>query len=155
MAPHMAPLTAFVAKLRAAKPEARPDLGYPDFDPLDGGTSADILFLFEEPGRMTSARTRGSGFISRDNNDPTAAATFGFMQEANLPRHRTIIWNIVPAWNGTRKITATELQGGLDALKELLSLLPKLRTIVFVGRKAQRAMNWTPFVGPRDVGFKV
>jgi hypothetical protein len=134
--PHIAPLTAFVTKLRAAHPNY---WEFPDFDPLDGGSSADILFLFEKPGPKTSERGNGSGFISRNNDDPTAEATFRFMKQADLPRNRTIIWNVVPGWNGTRKITPTELSEGVAAIKGLLPIIPKLRTIVLVGKKAQRA----------------
>jgi hypothetical protein len=134
--PHVAPLTKFVEKLR----EAHPDWEFPDFDPLDGGSNADILFLFEKPGPMTSSGGKGSGFISRNNNDPTAEATFSFMKEAGLPRKRTVTWNVVPGWNGTRNITPMELREGVDALKGLLPLLAKLRTIILVGQKAQRAM---------------
>jgi hypothetical protein len=88
---------------------------------------------------MTSAAGKGSGFISRNNDDPTAEATFDFMKQADLPRNRTVIWNVVPGWNKTRKITATELSEGVAALKGLLSLIPKLRTIILVGQKARRA----------------
>lgn len=131
----MAPLTKFVEKLR----EAYPDQEFPDFDPLDGGARAEILFLFEKPGPMTSARGKGSGFISRDNNDPTAKWTSRFMENAGLPRDSTVIWNVVPGWNGDRKITAAELRAGVEAFKGLVPLLPKLRVVVLVGKKAQRA----------------
>ena len=143
--PHIAPLTDFVAKLRTA----RPDCEFPDFDPLDGGSAADILFLFEKPGPMTSKGGRGSGFISRNNDDPTVEATFRFMQEAKLSRKRTVIWNVVPGWNGTRKITAPELLAGVNALKDLLPLLPKLRTIVLVEQKAQRVKSLVEPLGLR------
>jgi Uracil DNA glycosylase superfamily len=133
--PHVAPLTSFVEKLR----EAHPAWEFPDFDPLDGGSNADILFLFEKPGPMTSLGGKGSGFISRNNNDPTAEATFSFMKEAGLPRKRTVTWNVVPGWNGTRNITTMELREGVDALNGLLPLIAKLRTIILVGQKAQRA----------------
>ena len=115
-APHVAPLTDFVEGLRTA----RPDWEFPDFDPLDGGSTADILFLFEKPGPMTSKGGKGSGFISRNNDDPTAETTFRFMQEAKLPRKRTVLWNVVPGWNGTRRITGPELLAGVSALKDLL-----------------------------------
>jgi hypothetical protein len=118
-------------KLRSA----HPGWAFPDFDPLDGGTGADIFFLLEKPGPMASA----SGFISRDNDDPSADATFRFMAEAGLPRGRTVTWNVIPGWNGTRKVTPAELRAGVDALTGLLPLLPKLRTIILVGKKAQRA----------------
>lgn len=146
--PHIAPLTEFVAHLR----EMHHNFEFPDFDPLDGGTDADILFLFEKPGPMTSAGGNGSGFISRNNNDPTAEATFRFMKEANLPRNRTIIWNVIPGWNGTRKVTAAELLTGVETLKGLFPLLPHLRTIILVGKNAQRAK---PLVTGLDIQILV
>ena len=133
--PHIAPFTDFVETLR----KTEPGWEFPYFDPLDGGVAADILFLFEKPGPMTSKSGKGSGFISRNNDDPSAESTFRFMKEAKIPRRRTVTWNIVPGWNGTRKITACELTKGVNALKDLLPLMPKLRTIVLVGQKAQRA----------------
>ena len=134
--PHVVPLAAFVETLRRAYPA----LEFPDFDPLDGGVNADLLFLLEKPGPKTSAGGNGSGFISRDNDNPTAEAILAFMKEAGLARERTVIWNVVPGWNGTLRITTAELLAGLDDFKRLLPLLPKLRTIVLVGQKAQRAM---------------
>lgn len=136
--PHVAPLTAFVGQLRE-----RGDAEYPYFDPLDGGVSASLLFLFEKPGPMTASKHnhRGSGFISRDNDDPTAEATFYFMQAAGISRRETVIWNIVPGWNGTRNITSHELVAGVCDFESLLSLLPKIRATVLVGRKAARAKN--------------
>jgi hypothetical protein len=48
----------------------------PDFDPLDGGVNAQVLFLLEKPGPMAAedGKRAGSGFISRDNDDGTAEA---------------------------------------------------------------------------------
>lgn len=150
---------AAVAKRRAllAEQKARPLAEYvtrlrgmgrgevPDFDPLDGGHRAQALFLFEKPGPMTSldraGERAGSGFISRDNDDPTAEATFRFMQKAGLDRQLTAVWNMVPWWNGTRTIRADELHAGMNALDELLSLMENLRVIVLVGRKAARARS--------------
>ena len=133
--PHIAPLTDFVDRLR----QKYKDWEFPDFDPLDSGIEADTLLLFEKPGRKTSAKGGGSGFISRNNNDATAEATFNFLNEAGLSRKRTVIWNTIPGWNGTRKITPDELRAGINDLSELISLLPKLRTVILVGKKAQKA----------------
>jgi hypothetical protein len=136
--PHIRPLSEFVESLRTD-----PNSEVPDFDPADGGVEATLLFLFEKPGPMTSADARGrrvgSGFISRDNDDPTAEATFNFMALAGIRRSDTVLWNVVPRWNGTRKINATELAEGVTDLGRLLTLLPRVRGIVLVGRKAQRA----------------
>ncbi len=139
--PHIAPLAAYVETLRSADPMRE----FPDFDPLDGGSDADLLFLLEKPGPMTSARGKGSGFVSRDNNDPTAEATFNFMRQAGLARQRTAIWNVIPGWNGTLRITPGELLAGMQALKGLLPLLPRLRTVILVGQKAHRA---APLIEP-------
>jgi hypothetical protein len=134
--PHIKPLSEYAAKLRT-----RGDV--PDFDPLDGGIDARVLFLFEKPGPMTSQRAgrerSGSGFISRNNDDPTAEATFRFMEQARIPRKVTVTWNLVPWWNGTRSVTLRELQEGQECLRELMKLLPRLRAVVMVGGKALRA----------------
>jgi hypothetical protein len=61
---HIAALSEFVENLR----RAHPDWEFPDLDPFDGGSNADILFLFEKPRPKTSARGGGSGFISRSFN---------------------------------------------------------------------------------------
>jgi uracil-DNA glycosylase len=135
--PHIKPLTEFAQSLR--------DRGYghvPDFDPWDGGISAQILFLFEKPGPKAFA----SGFISRNNDDRSAEYTFNFMRQAGIPRGKTCLWNTVPGWNGTRKLTGVELQQGGAALSELIPLLPNLKVVVLVG---QRAANcWSKFGNP-------
>jgi hypothetical protein len=143
--PHMGPLAQFVANLRCG----HPDCEFPDFDPLDGGVAAEILFLFEKPGAMTSGEKQGSGFISRNNDDPTAEATFYFMKKAEVPRSFTVTWNIIPGWNGTRKTSAREVAGGVASLRSLLPLLPRLHTIVLVGKKAQRATSTVGALGLR------
>lgn len=135
--PHAAPLSAYVESLR----ERHPTWEFQDFDPADGGVDADMLFLFEKPGPTTSStgKRQGSGFISRNNDDPTAEATFSFMVEANIDRKRTVTWNIVPGWNGTIKVSTAECRNGLDELRTLVALLPRLKTVVLVGRKAGKA----------------
>jgi hypothetical protein len=138
--PHMLPLQTFAKRLR------RPGFEVPDFDPADGGVEARVLFLFEKPGPMTVRRGRGkrsgSGFISRDNDDPTAEAVFKFMHEAEIRRGLTILWNVIPWWNGKRAVTTPELQAGESSLSELIHLLPELRAIMFVGQKAARARSY-------------
>src|SRR6185437_13372534 len=110
----------------------------PEFDPFDGGVNAKIVFLFEKPSPMT-ANGRGSGFISRNNDDLTAEATFLFMQQAGIPRKATVTWNVIPWWNGTRKVTGRELRDGIACIRKLTALLPKLHAVVLVGEKASRA----------------
>jgi hypothetical protein len=131
--PHIAPLTVYAAKLRE-----RGSYEVPEFDPFDGGVHAHVLFLFEKPGPMTSSKG-GSGFISRNNDDLSAEATFDFMQRAEIPRKLTVTWNVIPWWNGTRKVTGQELREGVACVQELIALLPMLRSVVLVGGKAAKA----------------
>ena len=130
---HIAPLEEFRVNL-----QKRGFKGIPHFDPCDGGVNAKILFLFEKPGPMTAQKT-GSDFISRNNDDLTAKATFDKMEEAKIQRKLTCIWNVIPGWNNTIKIEKKELQDGVDNLKGLLDMLPACKVIVLVGKKAQRA----------------
>jgi uracil-DNA glycosylase len=134
--PHIAPLTAYAARLREGG-----SIEVPDFDPFDGGIHAQVLFLFEKPGPMTASNS-GSGFISRNNDDPSAEATFAFMQRAGIPRKLTVTWNVIPWWNGTRKVTKKELRDGVDSVRELIALLPLLRAAVLVGRNAAKAIPY-------------
>ncbi len=127
--PHAAPLAAYAAGLR------RPGVQVPDFDPLDGGTAARVLFVLEKPG----PGIHPGGFVSRDNDTPTAAAIRAFMAQAGLPRRETALWNLVPWWNGTTVVTAAERAAGVQALAGLLPLLPGLDTAVLVGRTADAA----------------
>lgn len=137
--PDMINLMRFVEKLRKRQSEWE----VPDFDPRDGGVKARALFLFEKPGPMTavkgSGKRSGSGFISRDNDDPTAEAVFKFMREAEIPREHSILWNVIPWWNGTRAVKRAELEDGVNHVRNLIHLLPNLRAVMLVGKKAAKA----------------
>jgi uracil-DNA glycosylase len=138
--PHIAPLTAFVQKLRYGM-----GAGYeiPYFDPWDGGIAAEVLFLFEAPG----PQAKGSGFISRNNPDPSANNFFEFNRQIGICRKRTISWNIVPWYIGIdggsriRPATSDDIEAGILSLNSLLDLLPNLRCIALFGKKAQRGSN--------------
>ena len=150
---HVAPtLTDFVAKLQRERlsklQERRPgevcSVEVPDFDPLDGGIHARVLFLLEKPGPMAvksgNGNRPGSGFISRNNDDPTAEATFNFMHQACIPRRATVIWNFIPWWNGTVDVNKEEREESAEPLQELISLLrPNLQVVVMVGEEAGKA----------------
>lgn len=134
--PHVAPLTAFAESLRA---EAGPAAMVPDFDPWDGGTLAEVLYLLEAPG----GRAVGSGFISRNNPDETAKNFFELNSAAGIPRERTVTWNVVPWYIGTgkriRAAGSTDIDAGAPSLGRLLALLPRVRAVILIGRKAERA----------------
>jgi len=142
--PHMEVLTTYVERLQDRQ------IGFvPWFDPLDGGVNAKALFLMEKPGPMT-AEPNGSSFISRNNDDPTAEAMFLFMRQAGIDKRLTVTWNVIPAWNGTIAINGKELNRGVDCVGDLMTLLPEIRVIVFVGRKAATAM---PLVKPLGIAM--
>jgi hypothetical protein len=129
--PHIIALTDYASGLRSR------GIGeVPDFDPLDGGVTARALFLFEKPGPMTSEAMGGSGFISRNNDDATAEATFNFMERAAIRRKMTVTWNVIPWWNSTREITREELSTGAACVQELIAKLRDLHVVVLVGAKA-------------------
>lgn len=134
--PHVAPLTAFVEALRAQAGQA---VSIPDFDPLDGGTAAEVLYLLEAPGSKAVL----SGFVSRNNPDETAKNFFELNQIAGIPRERSVVWNIVPWYIGTatriRAAKRSDVDAGLRSLAPLVSLLPRLRAVVLVGKKADTA----------------
>ncbi|MDT8448321.1 MAG: uracil-DNA glycosylase [bacterium] len=138
--PKMLSLTKYVEELR------RRNLGeVPDFDPLDGGVEAAVLFLMEKPGRQANS----SGFVSRNNPDPTARAIFEFSEIAEVPREVSCLWNTIPGWNGTTKLTNEERDKGIACLRELFDILPKLKVVVLVGKQAQRAEKYICYVkGP-------
>jgi len=111
----------------------------PYFDPLDGGINASLLFLLEAPG----PKAVESGFISRDNPDPTARNMMHLLNECGVPRRETISWNIVPWYVGSnghiRPVNQKEITNGIEYLRSLQPLLPNIRVIVLVGGKAQKA----------------
>ncbi|MCL8317256.1 uracil-DNA glycosylase [Enterobacter cloacae subsp. cloacae] len=144
---HMQPLTAYVENLRKRLGD---NVFIPDFDPLDGGINAEFIFLFEKPGPQTDSRNGGSGFISRDNNDETAKSVFDFMGQIGLERSRTLLWNTIPAWDDSRAFKGFHVRDGIKFLDGLLQLLPNLKTIILVGKQAQKARK-----GLKDRGYNV
>lgn len=112
---HIAELTDYVVELRETNRG-----NVPNFDPIDGGVKAQILALMEKPGPIADK----SSFISRDNNDETAANCFRFWNEAGISRRDTCLWNVIPFWNGQIKISSGEVESGLAHLNRLLGILP-------------------------------
>jgi len=136
---HMRKLTAFVGRMRR---DPTSEGSVPDFDPLDGGERARILFLLEAPGRKAVT----TGFVSRDNPDPTAANFFSLLKASRLPRSDTVLWNIVPWYVGTperiRAAHSSDVEQGRKWLHRLLAYLPSLEFVVLVGGAAQTVHPW-------------
>lgn len=150
--PHIKLLTAFVEELRSEVGSANTpyfvalrskfgsaNISIPYFDPWDGGINAECLFLFEAPGRKAVE----SDFISRNNNDPSAANFFKFSDRAGLLRKCTVSWNIVPWYIGSqaerRRPTEEDIGVGVPHLISLLDHLPKVHAVVLFGDETKRA----------------
>jgi hypothetical protein len=133
----------------AADLAARRDVVVPQFDPAEAGVDAKVLFVLEAPGPMTNAgNTRpGSGFISVDNDDETAANTWRARNAAGL-YDGVLHWNIVPWYLGTaaRKPTVAERREGAAELRALLTLLPYLEVVVLSRLHARE--GWDRHVAP-------
>jgi hypothetical protein len=78
--------------------------------------------------------------------------------EAKIPRKRTVTWNIVPWYIGdgrrVRSANRVDLEAGIRELPHLFSLLPKLRAVVFVGRKADKAHDTVRHLFPTLAVFE-
>ncbi len=137
----------------------------PYFDPNDGGINATALFLLEAPGRQAT----GSGFISRNNNDGTAANMLAFLQKSGFKREETILWNVVPWYVGNdkkiRAVTSEDHKEARSYLKKLLKYLRKLNVVVLVGKEAQKELRYlqpcprlkiffSPHPSPRNVNSR-
>lgn len=136
--PHIAPLTDWVESTRV---QTRLGSHIPYFDPLDGGAHARVLFLLEAPGPKAVA----SGFISRDNPDPSARNFRMLLAEAGIPRESSSLWNIVPWYIGSgekiRPASRSDIEEGSAILPGLLAQFRGLEAVVLVGKKAQRARD--------------
>lgn len=142
----MTALVRLVEDIRTAK---GPDFQVPNFDPLDGGAEASVLFLLEAPGPQAVT----SGFVSRNNPDLTAKNFFMLNAEAGIDRRRTVIWNAVPWYIGARTGTSTrskirpaertDVRQADSFLGELLNVLRHLEYVCYVGKQA---LNASPIV---------
>ncbi|GAA5533812.1 hypothetical protein Dalu01_02220 [Deinococcus aluminii] len=137
-ASHVAPLNRWVEMERAESGR-----WIPYFDPADGGMAAQVLLLLESPGPVVS-RTR---FVSMDNPDGTAENLRCLLHLSGLRRRDVLMWNAVP-WQMSEGGVVTprpaQYAEAAPLTRQLLSRLPRLQTVVLVGRHAERA--W-PLVG--------
>jgi hypothetical protein len=144
--PHIEPLTAYVESLRLERGGGE---AVPWFDPTEAGVRARILLLLEAPGPRAVGATdprpaaAGSGFISPDNNDASAETMWRLLGEAGVVRSRDVAtWNIVPWYVGDglriRPVSTADLDESAPAIRRLIDLLPDLRVVVLLGKKAAR-----------------
>lgn len=134
--PHVAPINILVRRIRRASGDPM----VPFVDPDSAGVRARIMFLLEAP---AGAAAHGSGMLSPDNDDGTAANMWKLYQESGLPRGAAVHWNAVPWYLGAqgriRPATRQDISEGLPWLGRLVGLLPELALVVTMGGKARNS----------------
>lgn len=111
-------------------------------DPKNGKEKIDILFVNERPGRIGTTK---SGYVSFDNDDPTAKQFKELFKLLKISREKIFITNAclwIPHDSDYRDTppSISELKEGDVWFKEQLTLLePKL--IIAVGKSALRALK--------------
>lgn len=144
--PHIAPLTAFVERLRRTSDPHAPYWA-PYFDPESGGTRAQVLLLLESPGPKVS-QTR---LVSADNPDGTAENISCLLKLAGLSRNRVLLWNSFPWQLSAAQVVVpgeAHLKEAAPVTQELITLLPALKVVVLVGGRAERGWRYVaPVLG--------
>jgi hypothetical protein len=138
----------------------KPGVTVPYVAPHYNAANATILSLSSNPGPRAGG-DGGSGFLSRENDDPTAERMSRVFATVGLSDEHVLPWNAYPWYvhqaypNG---LPAGLLNEGLDPLKRLLELHPQIRTVVAHGGDAKRAMRqfttkkrFAPFVAERSL----
>ena len=135
--PHIAPINALVDELRK---EGRGWVPY--VAPLYGGIEAEMLSVLRDPGPKTNLENDGSGFLCLENDDPAAELLATLLAEAGIDPVKMTPWNAYP-WYINRPPNAAELEAGMNPLRRLLALLPRLRVVMLHGGDAQS--QWRKF----------
>lgn len=131
-APHIAPVNALVDRLRSV------GRGWvPYVAPAHGGVDARVLSILRDPGPATRAEV-GSGFLSTENDDPSAEFQAEQLRRVGLGPEVLLPWNAYP-WYIDRAPKAAEARAGLEPLTELLALLPQAQVVLLQGRDAAAA----------------
>lgn len=136
---HIAPINKLARCIAA-----RTGLEVPMVDPDSAGVNARVLLVLESPGRIGVTSAKGSGMVSCDNDDQTAANVWMLHTDTDLRREWCMPWNIVPWYLGSteRNASATpqDAAAGLQYFWELLDELPHLRAVIAMGKPASAAL---------------
>jgi hypothetical protein len=130
--PHIAPVNALVDEL--SDPGGRGWVPY--LAPAYGGVAARVLCVLRDPGPKTNDERGGSGFLSPENDDPTARRFAALLDGAGIPVSEILAWNAYP-WYVNAKPAPAELEVGVEPLRRLLGILPRLRVVMLHGGSAQ------------------
>ncbi|MEJ2858126.1 MULTISPECIES: uracil-DNA glycosylase [unclassified Saccharothrix] len=134
--PHIAPFVALADEIAAARGLTPGDVPYPD--PEFAGTAARALVLLQSPGPKTS-RTKGSGLLSLENDDPSAERCYHLYRRAGLDWRELLHWNAIPWPTALSKPSSTDLREALAWLPRLLELMPHVEAVLLLGDYAKVA----------------
>jgi Uracil DNA glycosylase superfamily len=98
--------------------------------------AARVLCVLRDPGPKTNDERGGSGFLSPENDDPTARRFAALLDGAGIPVSEILAWNAYP-WYVNHKPSPAELEAGVEPLRRLLGILPRLRVVILHGGSAQ------------------
>lgn len=90
-APNVAPINRYVDELGEKQYEAKP----PYVPPMYFGVTGHALGVFRDPGPRAGGE-KGSGFLSVENDDPTAERMMLFCERAALDVREVTPWNAYP-----------------------------------------------------------
>ncbi|WP_104118428.1 uracil-DNA glycosylase [Arthrobacter sp. B1805] len=112
--------------------------------PNHGGAEAPVLSVLRDPGSMTS-EARGSGMLSVENDDVTAALQCELLENAGLTPKNITPWNAYPWYRHDQSsgLSSRQVTEGIDPLRRLVGLLPDLKVVLLQGREAQ--LLWKRF----------
>lgn len=143
--PHVAPLNRLVEEINTQGRQT------PWVDPSGGGIEARILFLLESPGPKSSS-AHGSGIISMDNADPSAARMWRLTRETGLTPEECLSWNAVPWYvSETAKnenATPKDFREAEVYLARFVALSAGLKVVVLMGAFAERC--WVRYLRRHD-----
>lgn len=107
----------------------------PYIAPMHGGVDARLLSVLRDPGPMPQAKG-GSGFLCWENDDATAEMISQLSADAGIDATDATPWNAYP-WYINRAPKPAELEAGVEPLKRLIDLLPRLRVVMLHGGSAK------------------
>jgi len=121
---------------------AKDGTGHPPYiPPMCGGADALALSISRDPGPKAGG-TKGSGFLSIENDDPSAERMGQFLAEAGIDYAEVVPWNAYP-WYINSDPTTDQLRAGVEPLRDLIGLMPRLRVVLVHGTAAGKAGSFS------------
>ncbi|TFC36229.1 uracil-DNA glycosylase [Cryobacterium sp. TMT2-42-4] len=121
----------------------KPQFSVPYIAPHYGASTAVILALSSNPGPQAGG-AKGSGMLSRENNDGSAARMSDIYETVGLTDDQIVPWNAYP-WHvhetHPNGLPNNLIDDGLDALKRVLDRHPNIHSVVAHGGDAHRSVK--------------